>query len=210
MPRRPSVPCAGGCGKFLWLSPTSLPPGRSTCQPCRRANPQVTPRVYQPRPQRTGACLRCGGSFSTPYDRQRYCSSRCRWNDSKRSADIRRLRNGRPYRRLREQVLAEERSCWLCDQPIGTVPWPDPLSGTIDHVVPVSVDPSRILDRSNVRAAHLGCNSRRTDFQFGKRMLIEAEGVGGTPTFRPIDGRKTLALTFLSGSETPGDHAQAG
>jgi 5-methylcytosine-specific restriction endonuclease McrA len=139
----------------------------------------------------------------TAYDRQRFCSSRCRWNESKRSAVVRGLRNGRPYRRLRDQVLAEERRCWLCDQPIGLDPWPDPLSGTIDHVVPVSVDPSRILDRSNVRAAHFRCNSRRSDFQFGKAML----GEKSSETSRPL---KTLALTFLSGSESSESRAETG
>ena len=82
------------------------------------------------------------------------------------------------------------------------------MSGTIDHVVPVSVDPSRILDRSNVRAAHFRCNSRRSDYQFGKPMLVD--GAGGFESSELIDGPKTLALTFLSGSETSGAHAQAG
>lgn len=173
MARRPDTPCAL-CGKLLWSGRGALPAGRRICQPCRRITPQTHPRLYVPRPQRSAACARCGSAFTTTYSTKRFCSERCRWNESKRSAGIRRLRNGRPYRRLRDQVLAEERSCWLCEQPIGADPWPDPLSGTIDHVVPVSVAPSRILDRSNVRAAHFRCNSRRSDFQFGKPMLLDA------------------------------------
>jgi 5-methylcytosine-specific restriction endonuclease McrA len=34
---RPDAPCAGGCGKLLYLGTGSLPSGLATCQTCRRA-----------------------------------------------------------------------------------------------------------------------------------------------------------------------------
>lgn len=40
------APCAGGCGKMLWISRTSLAPGEATCRECRRREP----RPYGPRP----------------------------------------------------------------------------------------------------------------------------------------------------------------
>ena len=61
---------------------------------------------------------------------------------------------GRPHRRVRAQVLAEESICWLCGKP-GTVD--DPL--TLDHVVPRAHGGPTA--RANCRAAHSSCNKRR-------------------------------------------------
>jgi len=36
LPRKADVPCASGCGKLLWRSTKSLPPGEMTCQSCRK------------------------------------------------------------------------------------------------------------------------------------------------------------------------------
>lgn len=58
------------------------------------------------------------------------------------------------YQANRRQVLAEEDRCWICKQP----PRPgNPL--TADHVTPAVHGGSNA--RSNLRAAHLKCNSRR-------------------------------------------------
>ena len=49
-------------------------------------------------------------------------------------------------------------TCWLCGHPIQ-----DPADYTIDHVVPISVDPTKAWDVTNWRPAHrlgdrgLGC-----------------------------------------------------
>jgi 5-methylcytosine-specific restriction endonuclease McrA len=68
-------------------------------------------------------------------------------------------RYSRQYRNLRKQVLAEEALCHLCGLP----PTPnDPL--TVDHLNGSS------NERSNLRAAHSSCNSRRA--------AREAEGGG--------------------------------
>lgn len=60
-------------------------------------------------------------------------------------------------------MLAEESDCWLCGRVIDPrVVYPDPWSGSVDHVVPLSRggDP---LARGNCRAAHLRCNQRRNN-----------------------------------------------
>lgn len=67
-------------------------------------------------------------------------------------------RKGRPYRRVREQVLAQDDTCWLCGKP---------GADTIDHLVPISKGGS-LLDKTNLRPAHFACNSRRGDGR-GKR-----------------------------------------
>ncbi|MEV8636530.1 HNH endonuclease [Streptosporangium sp. NPDC051023] len=70
-------------------------------------------------------------------------------------------RAGRPYRRLRDQVRAASRVCWICGHAIDlALPPRHPLSWTLDHLMPLSRggDP---LDPSNARAAHYRCNSGR-------------------------------------------------
>ena len=79
-------------------------------------------------------------------------------------------RKGRPWVRLQQRVIAravaEGIPCPRCRKlidPPGT--WPDrhPLSPSADHIVPLSKDPSRANDITNLRAMHFGCNSGRGD-----------------------------------------------
>lgn len=66
----------------------------------------------------------------------------------------------RRYRRERAAALSGDLTCWLCGQPIDkTLSWPDPMSATADHVV--AHHDSGKDNRSNLKAAHLTCNSRR-------------------------------------------------
>lgn len=60
-------------------------------------------------------------------------------------------RHGRPWRRIRAQVLATSTQCWICGHP---------GADTVDHIIPLSLggDP---LDIANLRPAHHSCNSRR-------------------------------------------------
>jgi 5-methylcytosine-specific restriction endonuclease McrA len=61
---------------------------------------------------------------------------------------------GAAHRRIRDQVLAEETTCWLCGGP----PTADnPLEA--DHIVPRSKGGK--TERSNYRAAHATCNRSR-------------------------------------------------
>ena len=58
------------------------------------------------------------------------------------------------YQRLRLEVLDEEDICWICGQPGRPG---DPL--TADHVTPLR--DGGPTTRTNLRAAHRSCNSRR-------------------------------------------------
>lgn len=70
-------------------------------------------------------------------------------------------RSSAEWQRLAKRVVEEERICWLCAKPIDlTLRFPHRLSGSGDHVIPLDQG-GKLLDRANVRAAHLGCNSRR-------------------------------------------------
>jgi 5-methylcytosine-specific restriction endonuclease McrA len=70
-------------------------------------------------------------------------------------------RTGRPWRRIRAQILTDSQTCWLCGHPIDlTLPATDPMSATVDHVLPLAAggDP---LDPHNLRPAHRVCNGRK-------------------------------------------------
>jgi 5-methylcytosine-specific restriction endonuclease McrA len=62
-------------------------------------------------------------------------------------------RTGRPWRRIRAQVLAVSTVCWLCGKPGAT---------TVDHVIPLNRGGAP-LDPRNLRPAHRWCNSRKGD-----------------------------------------------
>jgi 5-methylcytosine-specific restriction endonuclease McrA len=77
-------------------------------------------------------------------------------------------RKGRPWVRISRQVIAHAiehgTPCPRCGKPLdpaGTWPPRHPLSPSVDHRVPLSVDPSRAHDPSNLRAMHYGCNASR-------------------------------------------------
>lgn len=64
---------------------------------------------------------------------------------------------------LRALICERDRwRCWICSKFVDR--WadhPDPLSPSLDHVVPVSVRPDDANELSNLRLTHLRCNLRR-------------------------------------------------
>ena len=61
---------------------------------------------------------------------------------------------GAEHQRLAKQVLAEEKTCWICGESARP---DDPLE--VDHVVPRAEGGATV--RSNLRAAHASCNRSR-------------------------------------------------
>ena len=61
------------------------------------------------------------------------------------------------------QVFARDNwICQLCDTPISPkVQWPDPMSASVDHVIPLARGGRHAMD--NVQSAHMGCNARKCD-----------------------------------------------
>jgi 5-methylcytosine-specific restriction endonuclease McrA len=50
--------------------------------------------------------------------------------------------------------------CGICRRKVNAdLRWPDPLSASLDHIVPLSLDGGHT--RANVRLAHLDCNVKR-------------------------------------------------
>lgn len=89
------------------------------------------------------------------------------WNDRRRNNDqTRRARvagasTGEPV--LLSDIIARDGlNCSICGEPVDlTVLWPDPLSKSIDHVVPIAR--GGIHDPTNCALAHLGCNIAKGD-----------------------------------------------
>lgn len=71
-------------------------------------------------------------------------------------------RGSRAWRRLCEQVYAEETHCWLCHQWVDQdLTKDDPMSRTVDHVIPLARGGPPVPDRDGARLAHRRCNSER-------------------------------------------------
>lgn len=142
-------------------------------------------RLPEPLAQRRCALLECGATFQPHSSRQRCCCEKhgkLLYNRESRAdgrqkpppwSDVRRDR----YHRRRAQKKAAstgepvllaaiaERDGWqcsLCQQLVDpAVAWPDSLSPSLDHRVPLSKGGAH--DPSNVYLAHLGCNSSKGD-----------------------------------------------
>lgn len=60
-------------------------------------------------------------------------------------------------------ILATQSICGICGQPVDkTLKYPDPMSPTVDHIIPVSKcgDPTAL---DNLQLAHRYCNRMKSD-----------------------------------------------
>lgn len=72
-------------------------------------------------------------------------------------------RSGRVWEALCAQVYAEESVCHICLELVDfTLPPRTRMSRSVDHVKPVVTHPHLALVRSNLRLAHVGCNSSKS------------------------------------------------
>lgn len=66
------------------------------------------------------------------------------------------------FRKNRGVLLKTSGVCMLCGQPIDRgVKFPHPLSGTVDHILPVAKGGRSTMD--NLQVAHLICNRMKSD-----------------------------------------------
>lgn len=89
------------------------------------------------------------------------------WSDRRRSNYHKRraLKRKLPADDIRPLDVFERDGwvCGICAAPVDRdLQWPDELSASLDHVVPLSRGGHHVL--SNVQLAHLGCNVRKGDF----------------------------------------------
>lgn len=180
MASRPDTPCAD-CGKLLWSSNTSLPPGKRRCLGCRRANSQRGRLVR---------CARCGVNFRSSHAGARFCSPGCwyasgecgnraptipsEWTGRQKRQWLRAIAPGLTWERRQRLLDGWVRAgvgCAYCDGPCESV----------DHVVPLSRGGTN--HEGNLAPCCLHCNSSKCDL-----LLVEwrmGRPHGGTFMDRP-------------------------
>ena len=126
------------------------------------------------RPIHKRSCKGCGENFVTRRKEQVYCSTQCnRWMREQLKRETARRRGesewnaaGRPTWKARI-YYGNKGICQLCFQPIDlTLDYPNPMSFSIDHIVPVSLGGTHKL--KNLQSAHLLCNSKRGNKPIGE------------------------------------------
>lgn len=66
------------------------------------------------------------------------------------------------YERNRKRIFAMYSTCALCGKPVDfSLKYPDPMSATIDHIVPISLGGSPI-ELENLQLAHNACNIKKS------------------------------------------------
>lgn len=174
-------PCSD-CGRILRSGGVAEKP---RCQPCLLANRLRERRAESRRarvrhalavaalgvspnpgwPWVQGQCLLCDAYFVRKGASSSYCSSVCRRSDIKAKWITKSARK-RIYER-------DGWVCQLCDEPVdpgATDVW----RPTLDHIVPRSKGGSD--DPSNLRLAHMWCNSVRGDESFYTAEVLRAAG----------------------------------
>lgn len=131
MPPKRDLLCAS-CTQPMWRTPTSLPQGRATCQPCRRIARGLRPdesvnealrsgRLKQAK--KRGDCHRCGTPVPGGTPRWKFCSDECfrKSRNARGSGGVRPPVAERGYGyehqllRARLLPLAYGTSCHFCD-----------------------------------------------------------------------------------------------
>ena len=80
-------------------------------------------------------------------------------------------RSGHKWRKARERVKRQTSTCWICGDPIDkSLAWPDPMSFSVDHVEPLSLREDLALSPTNLRGAHLICNTKRGNAENSKKL----------------------------------------
>ena len=70
------------------------------------------------------------------------------------------------YEKNKKIIFKTQNTCGICGKPVDfSLKYPDPLSATIDHIIPVSKS-GHPSDLSNLCLAHAGCNRQKSDKLF--------------------------------------------
>lgn len=70
-------------------------------------------------------------------------------------------RAGRPWRRARALIIANQSVCGECGHPVDkTLRFPHPKSPAVDHIIPISMGGAE-LHPGNLQLLHLGCNASK-------------------------------------------------
>lgn len=135
----------------------------SYCRACLNAAARAR-IMYKPKVLGVKPCANCGQDFNFNKKKILHCSTECSAATvNKRNwkhLQARRARLKDAYVESFHSQEIYERDGWLCgicETPIDPgAKLPDPMSASIDHVIPISKGGTH--ERANVQAAHLHCN----------------------------------------------------
>lgn len=177
---RPTIPCPA-CG-------VPFTQFRADKMTCSRHCWYVVRGVKLPGPLPSTVCALpgCGAEFIPQARRQRCCSEAHGkklwnhlnpepWNDKKRDHYHRRRAQKKATADVRPVLLAEIRErdgnrCHLCRKLVSVKLYPHPLSASLDHIVPLSLDGEHVPE--NVRLAHLRCNVAKGNRGGNEQLLL--------------------------------------
>lgn len=173
------------CGATILVRTTGP---RALCDRCRELGPSVAVVLLRQRAERY-VCAGCASPFErrpTKGQRPRWCPDCASGRGWKRANPGSRLRSDAKRRaamRIEAETFAPEeifeRDGWRCQIPGCSQrsrrirqdkTFPHPLSPSIDHIIPVSEGGHHL--RTNVRAAHFGCNSGRGNRGGNDQLLL--------------------------------------
>jgi len=138
-------------------------------------------------------CPRCGATFIPNSARHKYCTTKCsravyqekfraenpewvsEWRRRSRPDQLRRarIRGARVVEKFKPIDIYERDKwrCGLCRKRVRkSLRWPDPMSASLDHLVPISCGGEHV--RANVQLAHLGCNVRKNARGGGEQLML--------------------------------------
>jgi hypothetical protein len=144
--------------------------GVTTCLPCRDGKPikHGHASTYV-RGCGCGACKAVATANALRKKRERLLASGLPDDNSHRT---RARRHGGQYQPIDRQAVfdRDEWRCGICKQPVDkALEWPDPMSVSLDHIVPMSRSGDHPYE--NVQCAHLVCNQTKSGATLPSRPL---------------------------------------
>ena len=71
--------------------------------------------------------------------------------------------HNKPYLRNKKIIFASQTVCGICGRPVDfSLKFPDPMSATVDHIIPVNKG-GHPSDLRNLQLAHFWCNRQKSD-----------------------------------------------
>ena len=73
----------------------------------------------------------------------------------------------------KKKIYATQKICGICGKPVDfSLKWPDPMSKSVDHIIPVSKGghPSAL---ENLQLAHVICNKEKSDRLINRKYVPE-------------------------------------
>lgn len=96
------------------------------------------------------------------------------------------------------RIYATQKICAICGQPVDfSLKWPDPMSKTIDHIIPVSKG-GHPSDINNLQLAHFHCNRQKGDY-FGENEKTKGKNKCNEPIGNRVLPQSMNWMTYRSG-----------